>query len=215
MSTVSKKPRKPQKRSNRGGLRHGSGRPPNPNLFTLELVRHSFKTKSDKEITPTKAAAVLLDGMKRAAGDDPSAVDYAEAAAHAARVSAYRTKRPVSRVCPNGKLEELDRRPPPPCKCKVYREPHQHCAKRGCGAISEAQAVDPWFLEDRVWGYPEPKGWHCERHLTVTKQCVGARGNRCGKPVAAYISYHIVRCQDCQRLADEAAIKAASEPSPS
>lgn len=153
--------------------------------------------------------------MKRAAGDDPLAGDYAEAAAEAARVSAYRAKRPVSQVCPDGKLKELDRRPRPPCKCQVYREPHQHCAKRGCGAVSVAEAVDDWSLEDRVWGYPEPRDWHCERHQIVTKQCRGARGQPCGKPVKAHIAYHIIRCADCQRLADEAAIKAASEPSPS
>lgn len=209
MSTKSKKaPRKRKKRSKRGGLRPGAGRRTNAARIALDLHQHLSETQCGEGSSVYEAAKALRGGMARAASDDPELAARAETAADAARVSAYRTKTAPSQryeVRPDGGITSLDRKPAPPCRCRAYAHPHQHCEKRGCAAISVAEAADPWPIEDRVWGYPEPKTWHCEVHRMIKKPCVGVLDQRCGSLIEAYVSQQIVRCPSCQKKADKVA----------
>ncbi len=130
--------------------------------------------------------------------------------AHATNVerSAYRNVTVLDSVIedrPGGRFapSRLVHRPPPPCRCKAYGHPHQHCAIRGCEAIAEADAVDPWFVEDIMWGMPAPKAWHCEKHREVERRCVALAGDLpCSNTVRTHIAKRLVLCERCQQRAD-------------
>jgi hypothetical protein len=116
------------------------------------------------------------------------------------------------------------RRPQKPCECAKRPGPHaladcttqliaktiepwkhQHCAIDGCNHMGVAEAIDPWPIDDLLWGCPEPRGWHCDQHRLTSKRCIGVLRHRCTADVRTYVVSQIVRCPACRFKADAVA----------
>lgn len=232
MSAASRELTKSKKRrSRRGGARRNAGRPTNAALPVIAVAQALAHRTGDHFSIP-QAVQGIRQGMLRAAGADSDGLDRAGASPASddtyhqrAEATATNVLRSAYRIVAFGDLVDAradggftcspkTRHPEQPCRCRRAPIPHQHCAQRACKAMSAARAIDPWPIEDRLWGHPEPKTWHCEEHRVVEKACVGVLGSRCSKLVRVLISQQIVRCTDCERRA-RVAVGAESTRKPS
>ncbi|KAB2910203.1 MAG: hypothetical protein F9K40_03160 [Kofleriaceae bacterium] len=165
-------------------------------------------------MTDYAACGALIDGMKAALGDshdDASLAKldwleslrdhlrrYARRARTAGRLNNLLVKNSQGRF----EIAPMARRPPRACGCSRLHIAHQHCAINGCVNMSVAEAIDPWPIEDLLWGCPEPRGWHCEAHRSVTKPCIGVLAQRCTALVQTHVTKQFVRCPACRAKAD-------------